>query len=181
MESEVKQVTESVSVSDKKEKKELMTLLIQLIGIATVIAGLFGVGYQKGMILAMRLGNIEGSYELREVFNSAVLGYLHALKALNVENFWSVAIARLIDSPSWLIVLLILGLIPPTINRNKEKIKHYIETSTFSFDKVILKSLKSFLWSPIAFITTGLVLIFATLGVIYSIPFLISIIILPSL
>ena len=178
MESEVDQARESVTA---KEKKDLITLLIQLIGIATVIAGLFGVSYQKGMILAMRLGNIEGSYELREVFNSAVLGYLHAIKALNIDNFWNVAVSRLIDSPSWLIVLLVMGLIPPTLNRNKEKIKHHIETSTFAFDKAALNTLKSFIWSPIAFVATGLVLIFTTLGVMYSVPFLISIIILPSL
>ena len=57
-----------------------LTKTFQVIGLIAIMSGLFGVGYQKGIIISMNIGNLSGSYEIREIFNSAVLGYLHVFK-----------------------------------------------------------------------------------------------------
>ena len=41
----------------------------------TVLSGVLGVCYQKGMIANMQLGNMSGSYEVKEVFSSALSAY----------------------------------------------------------------------------------------------------------
>ena len=41
----------------------------------TVLSGVLGVCYQKGMIATMQLGNMSGSYDVKEVFSSALSAY----------------------------------------------------------------------------------------------------------
>ncbi len=50
---------------------------LKLFALGALFTGVFGLGFQKGMISAMGLGNLNGNYELREVFNSAVFGLFH--------------------------------------------------------------------------------------------------------
>ncbi|QLE83923.1 hypothetical protein FLM48_01755 [Shewanella sp. Scap07] len=67
---------------------DYLNWVLKIFGLMTLISALFGVGYQKGLILGMGLGNLSGNYEVREVFNSAVLGYIHLLSKLGIENYW---------------------------------------------------------------------------------------------
>lgn len=87
---EVVVASEKGGVDNTKVAKSVDSLnwVLKLFGLMTVASALFGVGYQKGVILAMGLGNLSGNYEVREVFNSAVLGYIHLMGKLGIENYW---------------------------------------------------------------------------------------------
>jgi len=67
---------------DTKKPVDTLTLIIKLTAVATIVTAVFGVGYQKGMIIQMGLGNLSGNYELREIFNSSILGYLHIFDSI---------------------------------------------------------------------------------------------------
>ncbi|MCW8999407.1 MAG: hypothetical protein OQK04_11915, partial [Kangiellaceae bacterium] len=74
----------------EKENKETnyMTRTYQVFGLVAIVSGIFGVSYQKGLIMGMGLGNMAGNYEMREVFNSAILGYMYILSVLVELDFW---------------------------------------------------------------------------------------------
>lgn len=42
----------------------------KIIGLFAIFSGIYGVSYQKGMIIGMGVGNINGNYDVREIFNS---------------------------------------------------------------------------------------------------------------
>jgi hypothetical protein len=48
----------------------------------TVLSGVLGVCYQKGMIATMQLGNMAGSYDVKEIFSSALSAYLSLFEIL---------------------------------------------------------------------------------------------------
>ncbi|MEI6896576.1 MAG: hypothetical protein V5786_03630 [Psychromonas sp.] len=56
--------------------------LLEVAGLIAVISALFGLGYQKGLMISMGFGNTSGSYEVREVFNSSVLAIFYVFNRL---------------------------------------------------------------------------------------------------
>ncbi|HEY6527893.1 MAG TPA: hypothetical protein VIZ65_04300 [Cellvibrionaceae bacterium] len=48
----------------------------------TVLSGVLGVCYQKGMIATMHLGNMAGSYDVKEIFSSALQAYYNLFNRL---------------------------------------------------------------------------------------------------
>ncbi len=52
-------------------------LIAIIFSFTTVFSSLYGLGYQKGLILEMGLGNLAGNYEINEIINSAISGYIH--------------------------------------------------------------------------------------------------------
>jgi hypothetical protein len=55
---------------------------LEVVGLIAVISALFGLGYQKGLMISMGFGNTSGSYEVREVFNSSVLAIFYVFNRL---------------------------------------------------------------------------------------------------
>lgn len=165
-----------------EEKYGLITLSLQVIGVMTVISGLFGVGYQKGMIATMNLGNLSGSYELREVFNSAFLGYLYAYNKLNLDAYWPVVFNLLRESSYWTVgICIFIGLLIPFVYRNQSLVKNYTSKISIRLKSVKLGVVKSFIWSPIVVITTVYSLILTYLTIIFFIPIVIALLVLPTL
>lgn len=97
---ETKQETEI-----KASKPNLITLetFAKLLAILAVISGVFGVSFQKGMNMHMGLNNIMGSYDIYEVYNSAILGYLYMLTPFLKIGFWGILFTF-----AWLIVVFFL-------------------------------------------------------------------------
>lgn len=165
-----------------EEKYSLITLSLQVIGIMTVVSGLFGVGYQKGMITTMNLGNLNGSYELREVFNSAFLGYLYSYNKLNLDAYWPVVFNILRESSYWIIGLCIFaGLVISCVYRNQGVVKQYISKISITSKSVKVAIAKSLIWSPIAVITAVYSLMLTYFTIIFLIPIAIALLVLPTL
>jgi|GEM_PF-2896880 len=59
-----------------------------------------GIGYQKGLIDSMELGNLSGNYDTYEIYYSAVLCVLNIFSSLNKIDVWEI-----FKSSSFLIVL----------------------------------------------------------------------------
>ena len=76
----------------EKTLSDKLVFITKLAAVSTIFTAIFGVGYQKGMILQMGIGNLNGSYELREIFNSAVLAYLFIFESVS-----NISIERLIQ------------------------------------------------------------------------------------
>lgn len=55
---------------------------LEVISIVAVFSALFGLGYQKGLIISMGFGNASGSYEIREILNSSVLALFYVFNKL---------------------------------------------------------------------------------------------------
>ncbi len=105
--------------------------LTKTLAILTIFSGTFGVGYQKGMILQMGLGNLSGNYEIKEVFNSAVLGFMHLWKKMNhfsfseyLSVFYEIS---LVFVPAFLILGLIILFIDTTRSSSKEGEKSHVD------------------------------------------------------
>jgi len=81
-----------LSLMSEKTLSDKLVFITKLAAVSTIFTAIFGVGYQKGMILQMGIGNLNGSYELREIFNSAVLAYLFIFESVS-----NISIERLIQ------------------------------------------------------------------------------------
>lgn len=85
----------------KSENKRLISLagLTVFLGIG---ATMFGFGYQKGLLVAMNLGNLSPNYEIRETANSAVLGLMYILNKIH-----DTALSSSFNHPStWIIAIM---------------------------------------------------------------------------
>ncbi|REL31300.1 hypothetical protein [Thalassotalea euphylliae] len=162
-------------------KGSLTTLYLKITGLTAIVSGLFGVGYQKGIILTMNLGNLSGNYEVREIFNSAVLGYLHAFSLFENLEYWPTVLHKLSESYGLLVVLLCIGVIPPLMYRNSLKVKNYLSSISFSRHAIIEKTFSSLILSPIAIISGAYAAILSVLLACYMIPFLVSVFVFPTL
>lgn len=167
--------------AERYSKANLVALSLQIIGLMAIISGLFGVGYQKGMILTMNLGNLSGNYEIREVFNSAVLGYLHVLSTLQIDNYWPIVIKLLTDNIALLLTLITLGLLVPLIIRHESKIKTYLSNITVTPKSIRAKVFKSFIWSPVIIVSSVYSVLFSFFLAIYMIPILVGFLVIPTL
>jgi len=146
----------------------LLTIIAKLIGLVAVIAGIFGVSYQKGMIMKMGFGNLNGNYDIREVFNSAVFGFFDIFDRVNDSGLFELLVFN------WMIVVIftILGVFIPVIYNSFESIKRATyslgKKAKNSFDKI----LKSYWISPIIGMFLGVIL--NLLSFVFSYLFLLA-------
>jgi len=108
----------------EKENKFTLNQVIKVFGLITVISGVYGVSYQKGMIIEMGIGNLNGNYDIREIFNSAIFGYMDLYDKISKINILSFAISN------WKLIIpfTVIGLIVPIIYNNRK----YLIKSTVS-------------------------------------------------
>ena len=156
-------VLEEIKISEKKEAQTL-NLILKITGLTTLFTGVFGLGFQKGMLLSMGLGNLNGNYELREIFNSAIFGGLHVFSLLNeliVVNVWSEFWKYILWGVGICIVIGVVGAFfanfkPENIEKLKSKC-NWIVIKIFNREtakKILAPSWWSYLFYPIVLALT---------------------------
>lgn len=78
----------------ESEKNKLLTTTTKVFAVITLVSGVYGVSYQKGMIMGMGMGNLNGNYDIREIFNSAVFGYIDLFSKAIEINVFDIALAN---------------------------------------------------------------------------------------
>ncbi|MGH1540684.1 MAG: hypothetical protein ACRBHB_09700 [Arenicella sp.] len=68
------------------KKFEVLNTAIKLFGLLALLTGVFGLGFQKGVIKSTGLGNLNGNYDVKEIFDSAIQGGLHAWNMVDTTN-----------------------------------------------------------------------------------------------
>lgn len=101
----------AVSQTSQNNKTPIFTFrnTAKFFAFLTIFTGAFGLCYQKGMIQAMQLGNMAGSYDAQEVFISALSGYIYIFEnltevtaeAIFIDLFWPVCALLLILSTTF--------------------------------------------------------------------------------
>ncbi|WP_394224583.1 hypothetical protein [Pseudoalteromonas spongiae] len=177
----MEQSPDQVTEKNSKDNTITITSLLKLTGFTTIVAGLFGLGYQKGMILTMNLGNLSGNYEIREIFNSAVLGYLHAFSTLELEKYWSTIITKISENIILLAVFIASGLLPPIINHFEITIKNCLANFTSTPKSILANAFKSFIWSPLLVVSCCYGIIFSFFLTFYMAIIMTSVFVLPTL
>ncbi|MGJ8682877.1 hypothetical protein [Paraglaciecola sp.] len=148
----------------------------KLIGLIAIIAGIFGVSFQKGMIMSMNLGNLSGNYEIREVFNSAVLGFFFAFNRFAEMSFW-----QLLPKTLWIaVIFLVLGFVASYLFKNKKTVKKKLNIVDFSPNAVSERILKSYWFSSIAGGVFGVIVAFIGAAAWYLMFTAIAVLLLPS-
>ncbi|GGP68811.1 hypothetical protein [Shewanella saliphila] len=178
--------SEIKGINSKKVDKSVDSLnwVLKLFGLMTLVSALFGVGYQKGVILAMGLGNISGNYEVREVFNSAVLGYIHLMSKLGIDNYWGSLADRLnailFHSP-FLIIIALLSVIIASMYFRSARVRVAVNKVKRTSQRLAKR-----VWIKSSLIVIGLVssfTVFMAAGVTLAhlIPMLVAVLLLPTL
>ncbi|MDI4669402.1 hypothetical protein MKZ42_09050 [Pseudoalteromonas shioyasakiensis] len=161
---------------DKKNEKFTIEWFAKLIGLIAIVAGIFGVSFQKGMIMSMNLGNLSGNYEIREVFNSAILGFFFALSRFTDMDFW-----QLLPKTLWIaIVFLVLGLLACYLFKNEKAVKEKLNRIDFSPTSIRYRILKSYWFSSIAGGVFGIIITFIGAAAWYLVFTAIAVLLLPS-
>lgn len=154
--------------------------LSKIVGSVAVFFGIFGVSYQKGMILGMNIGNLSGNYEVREVFNSALMGCLHLFDKLADKNIF-IALQKNIIELS--IAFLVVGLFFSFLYQKREDILDFTKSKSLA-DRVKAigeRILSSYIISGFVGLVSGG--IFALVSLLFSYAFILAlgVLILPSL
>ena len=165
-----------MEIEDNKNEKFTIEWFAKLIGLIAIIAGIFGVSFQKGMIMSMNLGNLSGNYELREVFNSAVLGFFFAFNRFADMSFW-----QLLPKMLWIAIpFLVLGFLASYLFKNEKTVKKKLNIVDFSLAAVKDRILKSYWFSSIAGGVFGVLIAFIGAAAWYLIFTAIAVLLLPS-
>ena len=134
---------------DTKKPIDTLTLIIKLTAVTTIVTAVFGVGYQKGMIIQMGLGNLSGNYELREIFNSSILGYLHIFNSVVSVEKGPLATGLLSLGITLVAVFALLGL---TLTLFTEVDKEKLQKKRKKTRRMMRKRFNSISTRPLAFI-----------------------------
>jgi hypothetical protein len=159
------------------DTKNIFNHATKIIGLITILSGIFGVSYQKGMIIAMNLGNLNGNYDVREIFNSAVLGYLEIFSRISEQDFFDLM------AFNWIIVIpfLWIGIIIPLLNRNRDNLEQYRKNIKHRSKDFLKNVLKSYFWSPLIGAITGFFVNFVVAALSYTLLVILSLSLLPAL
>ena len=163
--------------SSVDSSKSTLTLIAKIIGIIAIISSIFGVSYQKGMIVRMQLGNLNGNYDVREVINSAIFGYLELYdKASEISFFYLV-------SANWevSIAFLVIGLSIPYLYKRRHNLDEFRENTKLRVRTIVNKVADSYIWSPLVCATIGFFANLAISIISYSLLILSGILLLPAL
>ena len=84
------------------KKIDYATVFLKWSGVCVIFTGMFGVGFQKGIIGKTGLENLNGSYDVREIFNSAIDGGMYLISSATAFiDSWSLFWVQ------WLVSLII--------------------------------------------------------------------------
>lgn len=158
-------------------RKSILTTIIKIIGLIAIVNTIFGVTFQKGMIIGMNFGNLSGNYDIREIFNSAAFGYLEIFNILSIQSIFELM------SENWTISVLFLlfGLTIPFFYRqrhnwdeNREKVKSRVKDT---FDRVA----SSYIWSSLFGAILGIFVNFITAISYHLILLMLALLLLPAM
>lgn len=159
-----------------KIEKYTIERFAKLTGLIAIIAGIFGVSFQKGMIMSMNLGNLSGNYEIREVFNSAILGFFFAFNRFAEMSFW-----QLLPKTLWIAVLFLLfGFVFSYLFKHEKGVKKKLNAVGFSVNAFKGHILQSYWFSLIAGGVIGVIVAFIGAAVWYLMFAVIAVLLLPS-
>ena len=157
--------------------KSILNRIAKIIGLIAIISGIFGVSYQKGMIVKMQLGNLNGNYDVREIINSAIFGYL--------ELFDKVSKIHVFDlmSANWgiSIVFLLIGLFVPFLYSKRHNLDGYRESTKQRVRDIIDRVASSYIWSPLVGAVIGFFANLVLSVFFYSMFMLTGVLLLPAL
>ena len=161
----------------KEESKSTSTRIAKIFGLIAILSGIFGVSFQKGMIIKMELGNLNGNYDVREIFNSAVFGYIEFFEKLS-----QVKIIELMSANWWVsIAFLVVGFFVPILYKHRYNIDEYRENIKEKIKAVLEKIAGSYIWSPLVAGILGVFANFLMAFMSYSLLFLSGVLLLPAL
>lgn len=159
------------------QKSSLFNKVIKFFGLITVISGVYGVSYQKGMIMAMNLGNLSGNYDVREIFNTATLGYVDIfLKIIRID-----VIDLLVKNLYLVVVFAFIGLCCAFGYKKRDNIDRYVSSSKAQFKAFLTKIVGSYWLSTLCGAIIGIVSNFISIFIAYIFLFFSVILILPAL
>lgn len=143
-------------MAKKKEKSATVPGLkdidfwLKLFGLGALFTGGFGLGFQKGMISMMGLGNLNGNYELREVFNSALFGLYHVFTIAKETVDSGVTVAWREHLVETIIIFCLFGfLIALLLITPNGKIKNRFKSASSVLERLFRPSSYSLLIYPI--------------------------------
>lgn len=95
--------------------------------------------------MGMGIGNLNGNYDIREIFNSAVFGYMHILENIKDTNTIDII------SASWglIIPFTIVGIFSPIIYNCRASLETLPSTVKEKTKNLFLYVSSSYIWSPI--------------------------------
>lgn len=145
------------------KKFEFLNTLIKISGVATLYTGAFGLGFQKGLIWNTQLENLSGSYDVKEIFSSAVQGGIHVFELVSEANVFHDLDELLGIFVVSILTCLISGGFILLVNlaskkRNTfESIKSFFSIETFSIKKYLIFSLLfSIIIAPIVYLINAI-------------------------
>lgn len=161
---------------------ELAKFISWVMGLATVVSGLFGLACQKAMILGMKLGNLSGNYEIEEVYNSAVIGYFWLYKKLLETDFLPILAKDIYSDMVFFILSFGLFYVTHFYYSNPKKAKSHFEKLDSGFfylfgNSVLPRLLASFIGATLAIMTKVMGVILTYAGILLLLSFLL----LPSI
>ncbi len=118
------------------DKKDWLAISIKVMTLISIISALLGVGYQKGLIEGIGLGQLNTNLDVQEILFSASMAFLAIYEkisnafTLNSSNWWVV----LVYSMFFLIVFNIVTY----IKRNEEKSSDFNDKYVQNFSKKII-------------------------------------------
>ena len=97
----------------------------------TILSGIFGLCYQKGMISAMQFGNMQGSYDVKEILYSSLQAYYSFF-----ENISKISAYKVFDRDLYFFVSIsgISSIIFYSLYVNRENIRSYLQSWKIRFD-----------------------------------------------
>lgn len=166
-----------ICIMSESEKNKLLTTTTKVFAVITLVSGVYGVSYQKGMIMGMGMGNLNGNYDIREIFNSAVFGYIDLFSKAIEINVFDIALAN------WKVVIpfAIMGVFVPIIINFREKLKKYAEKTKNTIKSSPRYLAGSYFWAPLVGAAVGAVMNIVGAVLSLLVFFVLSILLLPAL
>lgn len=162
-----------------EEKKSPYTIewLAKFIAIIAIVSAFFGVSFQKGMIMSMNLGNLSGNYEIREIFNSAVLGFLFVFNKLLQPN-----ITALIKSAiPTICIVAVIGMLVSYLFKHPNKLKRLEKVRDVSVEVIVKTILGSYLYSALSGTFIAVLTLLGTIAFFYIVLIVLGGLIMPSI
>lgn len=160
-----------------KESPYTIEWFAKFIAVIAIVSAFFGVSFQKGMIMSMNLGNLSGNYEIREIFNSAILGFLFVFNKLLQPN-----IAALIKSAiPTICIVTVIGLVASFLFKHQSKLKRLEKFRSFSIESIVKAILGSYLYSALSGALIAILTLLGTIIFFYIVLIALGGLIMPSI
>ena len=122
------------------KKIVLIFVSAKFLSITTAITAAFGFYYQKGLINGMHLGNAQGSYGVKEIFSSALEGYLYIFIKIQsaIQEYSIIKIFNVFSTPTMITSLIVTTslLVACSLWRRKKRAEPALDILKTTFKKL---------------------------------------------